>query len=279
MIAWEEERVYSPCTPRHENTVEVFAQRSVICISHVSGGIRSEAIPQSAEIAITAVALCGRQASKSLLNFTAGRLHSAGVPTAIACGSFWPSRRNEGPGPTIDRTMTSEVIAASVAHRDDRPHVSDLVHRSFYSKEASKHAIPHPDFMLILVPVSGLGSSFAFAKEPAGAVNAIDHILPWGRGIDQVSAIMAVKLGFQVRPGRNPAGVANRYVRMADRSYIELLAITRPDADMDPGMRADQAALRGGPGARGGADWPAHIWGAATDPGPVGGRQAHLEQI
>lgn len=78
----------------------------------------------------------------------------------------------------------------------------------------------------------------------------LDHILLWGRSIDAVSATLAVKLGFQISPGRNPAGVANRYVRMADGSYLELEAITRPGATMDPGMRADQAALHGAPGSR-----------------------------
>lgn len=90
----------------------------------------------------------------------------------------------------------------------------------------------------------------ASAAAPKGPTDAIDHVLLWGRNIDQVSAVMAVKLGLQVRPGRNPAGVANRYVRMADGSYIELEGITRADASMDPGMRADQAALHGGPGVR-----------------------------
>lgn len=88
------------------------------------------------------------------------------------------------------------------------------------------------------------------AAEPAAGTNAIDHVLLWGRDIDQTTGILAAKLGFQVRPGRNPGGVPNRYVRMTDRSYIELLAIARPDADMDPGMKADQASLKGGPGVR-----------------------------
>jgi len=80
--------------------------------------------------------------------------------------------------------------------------------------------------------------------------DALDHVLLWGRDIDQISAAMAVKLGFQVRPGRNPGGVANRYVRMDDRSYVELLGITRPDATLDPGMQADRAVLKGEPGSR-----------------------------
>jgi len=89
----------------------------------------------------------------------------------------------------------------------------------------------------------------AIAADAAPAAE-IDHALLWGHSIDQVSNVMAMKLGFQVRPGRNPDGIANRYVRFADRSYVELFGIERPDAVMDPGMQADQASLRGGPGAR-----------------------------
>ncbi|MEI7037197.1 VOC family protein [Fulvimonas yonginensis] len=61
---------------------------------------------------------------------------------------------------------------------------------------------------------------------------------------------MAVKLGFQVRPGRDPGGVENRYVRFADSSFVELLGITRPDPAFDPGMKEDRQALKGGPGSR-----------------------------
>ncbi|MFC5437811.1 VOC family protein [Rhodanobacter umsongensis] len=104
--------------------------------------------------------------------------------------------------------------------------------------------------MLCALLIFGLGQPAAAATRPPGAGYSIDHVLLWGRGIDQVSAVMAVKLGFQVRPGRNPGGVANRYVRMSDGSYLELLGITRPDAAMDPGMQADQASLHGGPGSR-----------------------------
>lgn len=78
----------------------------------------------------------------------------------------------------------------------------------------------------------------------------LDHILLWGRGIDQVTSVMAVKLGFQVRPGRDPGGVANRYIRFSDSSFIELLGITRPNPEFDPGMKQDQDALKGGPGSR-----------------------------
>jgi hypothetical protein len=85
---------------------------------------------------------------------------------------------------------------------------------------------------------------------PAAPPTRLDHVLLWGRSIDEATSIMAVKLGFQVRAGRDPGGVANRYVRFADTSFIELLGITRPNPDFDPGMKEDQAALKGGPGAR-----------------------------
>lgn len=85
---------------------------------------------------------------------------------------------------------------------------------------------------------------------PAPQTTQLDHILLWGRSIDQVSAAMSVKLGFQILPGRDPAGVANRYVRMDDRSYVELLGITQAKPQLDPGMDADQKVLRGGPGSR-----------------------------
>lgn len=96
-----------------------------------------------------------------------------------------------------------------------------------------------------------LGAAQASTSTPAPAsTTRLDHILLWGRGIDQVTSVMAVKLGFQVRPGRDPGGVANRYIRLSDSSFIELLGITRPDPTFDPGMKEDQQALKGGPGAR-----------------------------
>jgi hypothetical protein len=87
-------------------------------------------------------------------------------------------------------------------------------------------------------------------QTPPQSPPRVDHILLWGRSIDEVTSIMAVKLGFQIRPGHDPSGVANRYVRLADRGFVELLGITRPNAEMDPGSQADQVSLRGGAGAR-----------------------------
>lgn len=106
-----------------------------------------------------------------------------------------------------------------------------------------------PLLVLSLALSLGLSAPVAQAATPAPA-DKLDHVLLWGRDIDQASAILAVKLGFQVRPGRNPGGVANRYVRLADQGYLELLGITRPDPEFDPGMQADQASLHGGAGSR-----------------------------
>jgi glyoxalase-like protein len=90
----------------------------------------------------------------------------------------------------------------------------------------------------------------ARAQTSAPSPSRVDHILLWGRSIDEVTAIFAVKLGFQIQPGHDPSGVANRYVRLADHGYVELLGITRPNPTLDPGMAADQASLHGGAGAR-----------------------------
>lgn len=101
-----------------------------------------------------------------------------------------------------------------------------------------------------LLLCAGVAQASTPATVPAAPATRLDHILLWGRGIDQATAVMAVKLGFQVRPGRDPGGVANRYIRFADSSFIELLGITRPDPAFDPGMQEDQQALKGGPGSR-----------------------------
>ena len=106
--------------------------------------------------------------------------------------------------------------------------------------------------LILLVSAMLLGVGVAQAAPPSSPAptTRLDHILLWGKGIDQATAVMAVKLGFQVRPGHDPGGVANRYVRLADSSFIELLGITRPDPSFDPGMKEDQQALKGEPGSR-----------------------------
>jgi len=98
-----------------------------------------------------------------------------------------------------------------------------------------------------------LAFALSAATPPASAVPApptrLDHILLWGRTIDEATAIMAVKLGFQVRPGHDPSGVANRYIRFSDTSFIELLGVTHPNPDFDPGAKEDRLALKEQPGA------------------------------
>ena len=101
----------------------------------------------------------------------------------------------------------------------------------------------------------GLALALSATSPAARAATAppktrLDHVLLWGRGIDEITSIMAVKLGFQVRAGRDPGGVANRYIRFSDTSFNELLGVTRANPDYDPGMKDDRAALKDQPGAR-----------------------------
>ncbi|HEY4091017.1 MAG TPA: VOC family protein [Luteibacter sp.] len=97
-----------------------------------------------------------------------------------------------------------------------------------------------------------LATAQAAIAAPASVATTtrLDHVLLWGHGIDEATSVMAVKLGFQVRPGRDPGGVANRYIRFSDTSFIELLGVTRADPSYDPGMKEDRQALKNGPGAR-----------------------------
>ena len=103
---------------------------------------------------------------------------------------------------------------------------------------------------LLLTLLAGCTTAVAATSLPVPPRARLDHLLLWGRSIDQVTSVMAVKLGFQVRPGRDPGGVANRYIRFADSSFVELLGVTRPDPTFDPGMKEDRLALKGQPGSR-----------------------------
>lgn len=68
---------------------------------------------------------------------------------------------------------------------------------------------------------------------PLFAADAIDHVLLWTPNIDRLTSSFAVKMGFQVRPGGTfPDGVANRLIRFADNSYLELLHFTRPEREL-----------------------------------------------
>lgn len=78
---------------------------------------------------------------------------------------------------------------------------------------------------LVATPFAGPATS----SEPF-TVGGLDHVLIWSRNIDQITSVMAVKLGFQVRPGGDFGdGVANRIVPFADNSYLELLYFTLPE--------------------------------------------------
>jgi Glyoxalase-like domain len=97
----------------------------------------------------------------------------------------------------------------------------------------------------------------ALAQLPASAADAtwrtdgLDHIMLWTDDIDRTTAVFAVKLGFQVRPGGDFGdGVANRLVRLGERSYIELLYTTKPRADLSDDTREDLDALHSDRGAR-----------------------------
>lgn len=136
-------------------------------------------------------------------------------------------------------SMTWQVIARR--SRD--------VHRGAPQRWKLPVRLPVLPFLLFALLAPGQ-SPAAASQSPTVDPGRLDHVLLWGRSIDEVTSVMTARLGFQVVPGHNPGGVANRYVRMADGSFVELLGITRPKADMDPGMLADQASLHGGAGVR-----------------------------
>lgn len=138
--------------------------------------------------------------------------------------------------------MTCQVIAGNLRHG----------HRmgSDFAKESCAVRSSLPGALLFVLLAMGRPAPAAPLPSPPVEMGRLDHVLLWGRSIEEVTSVMTARLGFQVVPGRNPDGVANRYVRLADGSYIELLGITRPGAAMDPGMLADQASLRGGAGSR-----------------------------
>ncbi|MDV3256893.1 MAG: VOC family protein [Sphingomonas sp.] len=101
--------------------------------------------------------------------------------------------------------------------------------------------------MFALLALSSIGSASTTQQVPIGG---IDHVLIWSRTIDQITSIMAVKLGFQVRPGGDFGdGVANRVIPFSDRSYLELLHFTRPHDKLTGEARDAYAATEQGPTA------------------------------
>ena len=96
-----------------------------------------------------------------------------------------------------------------------------------------------------LIASAMIPSSASAAQQ--GTVGGVDHVLIWSRNIDQITSIMAVKLGFQVRPGGDFGdGVANRVIPFADNSYVELLYFTQPEAQLKGEARASYAATERG---------------------------------
>lgn len=92
-----------------------------------------------------------------------------------------------------------------------------------------------------------LGNPSSASAAQHGPVGGLDHVLIWTRNIDQLTSIMAVKLGFQVRPGGDFGdGVANRLIPFADKSYLELLYFTVPEAQLKGDVRSAYAATERG---------------------------------
>ena len=108
-----------------------------------------------------------------------------------------------------------------------------------------------------VVPFVLSWSTVALAQQPAAvaaesplARSALDHVLLWSKDIDRVTAILAVKLGFQVRTGGDfPDGVANRLVWFYNDTYLELLYFTKAAAQLDGDALAAYRYAARGPGA------------------------------
>lgn len=105
----------------------------------------------------------------------------------------------------------------------------------------------HSMSLALAIAVLAFPASIASSSEQNVSVSGLDHVLVWSRNIDQLTSVMAVKLGFQVRPGGDFGdGVANRIIPFADKSYLELLYFTRPEAQLTHEVRKYHAATESG---------------------------------
>ncbi|MEJ0085093.1 MAG: VOC family protein [Pseudomonadota bacterium] len=105
--------------------------------------------------------------------------------------------------------------------------------------------------LVAVLTLSALAQAPASAADATWRTDGLDHIMLWTADIDRATAVFAVKLGFQVRPGGDFGdGVANRMVRLGEQSYIELLYTTKPRAELDDNTREDLDALHSDRGAR-----------------------------
>jgi hypothetical protein len=96
-----------------------------------------------------------------------------------------------------------------------------------------------------------LAAAAAPTADPVlGSGHGLDHVMVWTRDAEGTTRLMGEKLGFAVRPGGDFGnGIVNRLVRFPDRSYLELLSLTRP-GDKLKGDAADAFEfLSRGPGA------------------------------
>jgi catechol 2,3-dioxygenase-like lactoylglutathione lyase family enzyme len=89
------------------------------------------------------------------------------------------------------------------------------------------------------------------AAPALSSAEGVDHVLLWRRDVDAATAVLAVQLGFHVRPGGTfPDGVANRLVTFKDQSYLELLYFVRSQGELSgDALKAYQFAQSSGGGA------------------------------
>lgn len=103
---------------------------------------------------------------------------------------------------------------------------------------------------LATLSLSAMAQVPARAADAAWQADGLDHVLLWTDNIDRTTSVLAVKLGFQIRPGGDFGnGVANRLLVIGDKSYLELLYTTRARGELDETTRKDLDELRSDIGA------------------------------
>lgn len=113
-------------------------------------------------------------------------------------------------------------------------------------------ALPHLLASMLLAGATASTTQVAASPSATPALSSadgLDHVLLWRRDVDAATAVLAVQLGFTVRPGGGfPDGVSNRIVSFKDKSYLELLYFARPKGELEgDALKAYQfAELSGG---------------------------------
>ena len=78
-----------------------------------------------------------------------------------------------------------------------------------------------------------------------GPGGGIDHVLLWTREVEQDTAVLRDRLGFNVVPGGSfPDQVANRLIYFGNESYLELLHFTVPLSQLEPARLEDMKFLQ-----------------------------------